>query len=223
LTAFTAYQPAPAHHTPGKTAGSLCVLNVCIVVCLFFLLPLSGKSQQTPANNAFDAVQNIDADALDTAKPLPLPGRAAILSATLPGLGQAYNGAYWKIPIIYAGFGAVAYAVNFNNNEYQVFRKAYLAKVDGNPNTIDEYPLYSDAALKRAMDYYRRNLELSYILGVALYLLNILDANVQAHLMDFDVSEDLSMRLEPQLAPLPFLAGPASHTPGLKLTFRFKL
>ena len=221
MTAITAYQPAPAPHAQGITAGPSCALKILLVFCLFFILPLSGNSQPTPAGGAAVPAQAIEADTLATQKHIPSPGRAAMLSATLPGLGQAYNGAYWKIPIIYAGFGAVAYAVNFNNTEYQVFRKAYLAKVDGNPNTIDEYPLYSDAALKRAMDYYRRNLELSYILGVALYLLNILDANVQAHLMDFDVSEDLSMRIEPQLAPLPYLAGPAAHAPGLKLTFRF--
>jgi len=151
----------------------------------------------------------------------PSPGRAAMLSASFPGLGQAYNGAYWKIPIIYAGFGAVAYAVNFNNTEYQHWRKAFVAKVDGNPNTIDNYPAYSDAALRRAMEFYRRNLELSYILGAALYLLNVLDANVQAHLMDFDVSPDLSLRVQPRVETVPTFAGPLGHAPGLKITFRF--
>jgi hypothetical protein len=135
--------------------------------------------------------------------------------------GAGIQWAYWKIPIIYAGFGGVVYAVNFNNTEYQAWRKAYFAKVDGNPNTIDEYPLYSDASLRRAMEYYRRNLELTYIVGVALYLLNILDANVQAHLMDFDVSEDLSMRVEPKMLPINPLAGPIGHAPGIKLSFRF--
>ncbi len=221
MTASAAYQPAPAQHAPGITAGPSCAIKLLLVFCLLIILPLSGKSQQTGSGITVVSEQTIEADSLETQKHIPSPGRAAMLSATLPGLGQAYNGAYWKIPIIYAGFGGVAYAVNFNNTQYQVYRKAYLAKVDGNPNTIDEFPLYSDAALKRAMDYYRRNLELSYILGVALYLLNILDANVQAHLMDFDVSDDLSMRIEPQLAPLPYLAGSAAHAPGLKLTFRF--
>ena len=71
------------------------------------------------------------------------------------------------------------------------------------------------------MEFYRRNLELSYILGAALFLLNVLDANVQAHLMDFDVGPDLGMRLEPQLEPFPVFAGPAVHAPGLKITLRF--
>lgn len=149
------------------------------------------------------------------------PGRAAMLSAALPGLGQAYNGVFWKIPIIYAGFGGIVYAVNFNNNGYQTWRKAYIAKVDDNPNTPDNFINYSDASLKRAMDFYRRNLELTYILGVALYLLNVLDANVQAHLMDFDVGPDLGMKIQPSFEPLPAFAGPVGHSAGLKLSFRF--
>lgn len=149
------------------------------------------------------------------------PGRAAMLSAALPGLGQAYNGVYWKIPIIYAGFGGVALAIDFNHSRHQKWRKAFIAKVDDNPNTIDDYPAYSDAALRRAMEFYRRNLELTYIVGVALYLLNILDANVQAHLMDFDVGPNLGMQIHPSFEPMSVFTGMAAHSAGLKITFRF--
>lgn len=128
---------------------------------------------------------------------LPQPVRATMLSATLPGLGQIYNRKYWKVPIIYAGFGALAYYVGLNNSEYQKFRAAYLARIDGNPNTVDDFPMYSTDVLQRAMNGYRRNLEVTYLLGAALYLLNILDANVDAHLMDFDVGEKLSFGLLP--------------------------
>jgi len=152
---------------------------------------------------------------------VPIPGRAAMLSAALPGLGQAYNRAYWKIPIIYAGFAGVAYAVHFNSNNYRIWRSAFVAKVDGNPNTIDRYPSFSDASLRRVMEFYRRNLELSYIAGVALYLLNILDANVQAHLMDFDVGEDLTMQIGPSAMPLALPGLQPVPSAGLKLTFRF--
>ncbi|MFO7978886.1 MAG: DUF5683 domain-containing protein [Bacteroidales bacterium] len=148
------------------------------------------------------------------------PTRASMLSAALPGMGQIYNGRYWKVPIIYVGFGAVAYFVNFNNNEYQFLRNAYLAKVDGNPNTIDEFEGIPAANLQRGMNYYRRNLEISYIAGAVLYLLNILDASVDAHLLDFDVGEDLTMRMHPQITPMPPSQGMASAT-GLKLTIRF--
>ncbi|MBW6478946.1 MAG: hypothetical protein K0B37_05905 [Bacteroidales bacterium] len=150
------------------------------------------------------------------------PLKATMLSATLPGLGQAYNGRYWKIPIVYAGFGAVAYFVRFNNTEYQAFRRAYVARVDGNPNTVDEFPFYSSDQLQRATNFYRRNLEITYILGAALYVLNILDATVDAHLLDFDVGEDLGMKLHPVVFPgvNPTNAGLNSFA-GLRFTFRF--
>lgn len=150
------------------------------------------------------------------------PLKATMLSATLPGLGQAYNGRYWKIPIIYAGFGAVAYFVRFNNTEYQTFRRAYVARVDGNPNTVDEFPFYSTDQLQRATNFYRRNLEITYILGAALFVLNVLDATVDAHLIDFDVGEDLSMKLHPVVFPdiNPTKTGLNSFA-GLKFTFRF--
>lgn len=150
------------------------------------------------------------------------PLKATMLSVTLPGLGQAYNGRYWKIPIIYAGFGAVAYFVRFNNNEYQAFRSAYVARVDGNPNTVDDYPFYSTDQLQRATNFYRRNLEVTYILGAALYLLNVLDATVDAHLLDFDVGEDLSMNLQPFIMPnLNTVSRNHSSFAGLRFTFRF--
>ena len=159
--------------------------------------------------------------ASDKITQLPVPGRAAMLSAALPGLGQAYNGAFWKIPIIYAGFGGVVFAVQFNQNQYNTWRSAFIAKVDGNPNTIDPYPTFSNDAVRRVMEFYRRNLELSYIAGVALYLLNILDANVQAHLMDFDVGDDLTMRISPSVSHINAYGLGLQQVPALKLTFRF--
>jgi len=195
------------------------------MLVLFLLLGFPGflshaqPTTQGPGTADSPAVENIDNQ--EQLPFLPIPGRAAMLSAALPGLGQAYNRAYWKIPIIYAGFAGVAYAVHFNSNHYRTWRSAFIAKVDGNPNTIDLYPTFSDAALRRVMEFYRRNLELSYIAGVALYLLNILDANVQAHLMDFDVGEDLTMRLGPSLSPLTLPGVHPIPTAGLKLTFRF--
>ncbi len=153
-------------------------------------------SQQTQEPLTFAEEEPIT---VDEKKHSPL--KATMLSVTFPGLGQAYNGRYWKMPIIYAGFGAIAYAVRFNNNQYQSFRRSYFARVDGNPNTVDEYPFYSTDQLQRATNFYRRNLEVSYILGAALYLLNVLDATVDAHLLDFDVGEDLSMNLQPFIIP----------------------
>lgn len=150
------------------------------------------------------------------------PLKATMLSVTLPGLGQAYNNRYWKIPIIYAGFGTIAYFWDMNNTEYQTFRRAWVARVDGNPNTVDEFPFYSTDQLQRATNFYRRNLEITYILGFALYVLNILDATVDAHLLDFDVSEDLTMSVRPSLIPeMNPLSGRQTSYAAMKFTFRF--
>ena len=219
MSVYHAYKPKIRQIRSAQVSGS--VNAAFFLLILFFLFYLPGKAQQpTMDRPEFSPDAQVE-DTLELKSHQPLPARSAMLSATLPGLGQAYNGAYWKIPIIYAGFGALVYAVNFNNTKYQYWRKAYVAKVDGNPNTIDNYPFNSDAALKRQMEYFRRNLEVTYILGAVLYLLNILDANVQAHLMDFDISPDLSMKIQPHIAPVPSLTGPAARGPGLTLTFRF--
>ena len=150
------------------------------------------------------------------------PLRATMLSATLPGLGQVYNNRIWKVPIVYAGFGAIIYFVDFNNTEYQTFRRAYVARVDGNPNTSDAFPFYSTDQLERAMNFYRRNLEVTYIAGAALYLLQILDATVDAHLLDFDVGKNLSMNIIPSFNPNSgIFSGFRSPVTSVKISFSF--
>ncbi len=153
------------------------------------------------------------------------PLKATMLSATLPGLGQAYNGKYWKIPIIYAGFAGVGYAFYNNNSNYQHYRKAWIAKlavIDGNTNVEDLYPRASPDQLQRAMNAWRRYLEITYIVGAALYVLNILDATVDAHLLDFDVGEDLSMRVAPALInDFSDQTGIKSSHAGIRVSFRF--
>lgn len=151
----------------------------------------------------------------------PSPARAAMLSATMPGLGQVYNRKYWKVPIIYAGFGTLLYFVDFNTTNYNKWRKAWLARIDGNPNTIDGFPLHSTDVLERAMNFYRRNLEITYILAAALYLLNILDASVDAHLMNFDVGETLSFGLKPAMMPVHNVFHTQTNTTQISFILRF--
>ena len=151
------------------------------------------------------------------------PLKATMLSVALPGLGQAYNGRYWKIPVIYAGFTGVWYAINLNNNFYQSYRRSYFASVDGNPNTVSEFPPFiTSEQLRNRMNTFRRFLEIAYITGAALYILNVLDATVDAHLLDFDVSEELGMNLQPAIIPAFQGTGNSMNTyAGLRLTFRF--
>jgi len=124
------------------------------------------------------------------------PRRASILSALLPGLGQAYNKKYWKIPIIYAGIGGFGYMFAFNNTEYNYYRKNLIAVNDEDPNTANE-TAYSSEQLQTLKNEYKKSRDLALIGITVIYLLNIIDANVDAHLKTFDVNDDLSIHLDP--------------------------
>jgi hypothetical protein len=128
------------------------------------------------------------------------PNKALLLSAVLPGAGQFYNKKYWKIPVLYAGFAACGYFIKFNDIRYQKYRKAYIQRVDGDSLTIDPYVnLYTDANLLDLKNYYRRNRDLTIIITVAVYVINLLDAYVDAHLFNFNVNDNLSLRVAPDL------------------------
>jgi hypothetical protein len=128
------------------------------------------------------------------------PGRAALKSAIIPGWGQAYNKKYWKIPIIYGGIGGLAYLIDYNASNYNDFKSAYVARTDGDSTTTDIYEgLYSEDQLLTIIDFYRKNLDFSVVGAVLLYVANIVDATVDAHLMDFKISDDLSLHIEPRV------------------------
>jgi len=156
----------------------------------------------------------------DTIKNAHSPKKATILSAVLPGAGQFYNKKYWKMPIIYAGFGTLGYFLSANQTRYNNYKNALLYRTDDDPLTIDKYPEFSNEGLLQAKNYYRRNVELSYIFTVVLYVLNIVDATVDAHLYDFDISDDLSLRLQPTLIQIPTAYNMPAQ--GIKLTFNLK-
>lgn len=120
------------------------------------------------------------------------PSRAAFYSAILPGLGQAFNGSYWKIPIAYGGLGIGVYFYINNDNEFNRYRDAYKDRLAGR---VDEFEgRITDDGLIRAQRFYRRNKEISILVIAGIYALNIIDANVEAHLQQFNVSEDLTLR-----------------------------
>lgn len=128
------------------------------------------------------------------------PKKAVILSAIVPGAGQIYNRKYWKAPIAWAGIGAGVYFLQENTREYRRYRDAYIALVDDDPTTVDEFNgQYSAQAVLNVTDTYRRWRDLSYIAIGAVYVLNLIDATVDAHFVRFDVGNDLSMRLGPSL------------------------
>lgn len=119
--------------------------------------------------------------------------KAALMSAIAPGLGQIYNKKYWKLPILYTGSAALIYFISVNNTEYKKFSRAIILRNDKDTLTVDAFPRFTNEDLTVRKDYYRRNRDLSFIFAGLLYTLNILDAYVDSQLMNFDVSDDLSM------------------------------
>lgn len=143
------------------------------------------------------------------------PTKATLMSACLPGLGQFYNKKYWKIPIIYAGAGLIAYFAKSNSDSMKVYKNAYKQRVDN--IALDSFHnKYTTDDLLQLKNYYRRNLELTVIVAAGIYALNILDATVDAHLFYFNLSDDLTMKVTPVFIPF----ARYSMT-GLSLTFKF--
>lgn len=142
------------------------------------------------------------------------PARAAFYSAIIPGLGQAYNKRYWKIPIVYGAIGTGVYFYSTNNSEYTRYRNAYKQRLKG---LDDEFKgQYSDATLINAQRNFQRNRDLSLIITVGLYVLNIVDANVDAHLKQFNVNDDLTF--QPAIIPSDINQ---QQNVGLSMTYRF--
>lgn len=123
------------------------------------------------------------------------PAKAAFYSAVVPGLGQIYNKSYWKVPIVYAGIGTGLYFYVDNQKNYMDYRKEYKRRLQGIHNVDDpKFGRLDNDRLIRAQRYYQKNRDLSLVITIAIYALNIVDANVDAHLQQFNVDDDLSFR-----------------------------
>lgn len=150
-----------------------------------------------------------------------LPARASLMSALCPGLGQIYNGDYWKLPIIYGGLAACGYFYTFNNKQYQRYRVMYQRA------TTDEDNFSSWMTPENIQWYrntFRRYRDYSILATVAVYVINIIDANVFAYFQDFDVSDDLSFHFSPALIqPVSNTYYTAASAPayGLQLQLKF--
>ena len=187
---------------------------------------------------------NVPKDSLkisvSTQKKVLSPKKASIYAALFPGLGQVYNGKYWKLPIVYGGYAGLIYVLGWNSNNYNDYFDAYktitkyqsvdkMSKADmdylnnlfkipywdmnKNPSHFDSFK----TQLKSGKDYFRRNRDMSVIAIAALHVLSIIDASVDANLSDFEINDDLSMRIDP--APMSFGRGP--QVVGINVAFNF--
>ncbi|MEJ6785834.1 MAG: DUF5683 domain-containing protein [Bacteroidia bacterium] len=127
------------------------------------------------------------------------PKKATVLALVLPGAGQIYNKKYWKVGIVYAGIGGLVYMFKWNSDSLRHYQAIYTSKIDGDSTTLDPAPLRSDASIKNDRDFHRRYRDVSIIGFVALYALQAIDANVDAHLKEFRVNKDLSMKVSPDI------------------------
>ncbi len=142
------------------------------------------------------------------------PSRAAFLSAIFPGLGQAYNKKYWKMPIVYGGLGTGIYLYVNNDKQYNQFRNEYKSRLAGNPRI--NLTQFSDNTLITGQRVYRRNKDLSLLFCIGMYALTIVDANVDAHLKQFNVNDDLSIAPEIIVNPIDF-----QRNAGLSMRLKF--
>ncbi|AXP81431.1 hypothetical protein CJ739_2357 [Mariniflexile rhizosphaerae] len=201
--------------------------NKLFIASVFSLLFCCFLSAQEKNNKKKELPATITVDSIiEIKKPYnPLsPAKAAFYSAVLPGLGQAYNKRYWKIPIVYGGLATGIYFYTNNNKEYHRYRDAYKSRLagfktdefyfdsQGNPLTT---PRVTTDGLERGQKFYRKNKEISLLVTLGIYALNIIDANVDAHLMQYNVDENLS------LAPH-FKINEIDATSNLGLTLNFK-
>lgn len=194
----------------------------CIsILLLFFSVFANAQERKATDTTALKKAQKIRPNkknkdtlmAFDTGAVLEInplaPAKAAFLSAILPGLGQIYNKKYWKAPIVYAAIGTGAYAFKFNDNLYKRYRDAFKSRRAGfmndefydinNSGIVPGSPDLSDAALQDGQERYQKDRDLALVITIGLYALNIIDANVTAHLKQFNVNEQLNITYKPIL------------------------
>lgn len=171
------------------------------------LQPLSVLSQNKP--NSKDS---------SSRKSFSAPAKAALFSALLPGAGQIINKRIWKVPVIYVGIGSFAYFLSSNQKSYKQFENALRFRYDDDANTIDAFTQYSDQNLITLKNQYRKRRDFSAAGIVLVYVLNIIDANVDAHLKQFDqkINENLSLSVRPEIQVIS-MKNPGSFVPGFKI------
>jgi hypothetical protein len=176
----------------------------------------------THAQELVDSMQVASSDSLVLMKDKATVGeqskhnikRATLLSVAVPGAGQIYNRKWWKAPIVYAGLGTTMFLAISNQQEYRRYSDAFdIRQADG----VDEFAgRLTSQQLVSNMRFHQGNRDLSILFTLVVYGVNIIDANVDAHLFDFDVSDDLTLRITPTYRNTPWGANS-----GLALTFNF--
>lgn len=180
----------------------------------------SVEAQQSDSAAVAISAQTSDTNVVVLPESAHSVKKAVRYSMILPGLGQAYNRKYWKIPIIYGLGGFTAYSAIQNGRQYIRYRDAYRLRVDGDPSTVDEFDgQINSAVLRQNRNSFRQQRDLFWIFTAGVYALNLLDASVDAHLFDFNVNDNLSMHLF-QPPAIQWAQSPGMHVPLARLSFK---
>jgi hypothetical protein len=211
------------------------ILKILIIWLLFiYQLPLSGQNLtdsnktrkkdtskvliSTNKTKGFVSIDSVKANVKDSSSLKRSPSLAALLSLALPGAGQTYNKKFWKIPIVYGTFATLYFLSERNNRQYHRYLTAYIAVTDTSKATVDEFNgLYPATSLASAKDYYRRNRDLTYIIFGLSWFANVLDAAVDAYMVNYDIGDNLTLRMRPVVLPA-FAYG---NYFGIKLELKF--
>ena len=198
---------------------------VILLLLLFSSVSIQAQNNEVKPEKKEELLLVTNAKIRDSINPLS-PAKAAFFSAVLPGLGQAYNKKYWKIPIVYAALGTGIYFYIDNTKEYNRYRDIYKRRlagftddefwgIDSNGDALSSAQI-TDEAIIRAQDRLRENRELSLLITAGIYVLNIIDANVDAHLLQYNVDENLALKPHFKFNELD-----ATTNLGLTLNFNF--
>jgi hypothetical protein len=190
--------------------------SVALLLLFYMVLPaLSQESDTVHAIQTSDSIYGkgeenfLLPDTLQVeAREAKSPSKALMFALVLPGLGQAYNGKYWKMPLVWGSLGVAGYTIVYNTGKYEEATINYI---------LDE----SDDN-KRILDGWKRNMELSYIVAILIYGLQVLDAYVDANLSSWDVNDNLSMGISPSLQPMMTHTSLTGYSGGLTCSFKIR-
>lgn len=198
------------------------MLRPLYILFAILLLLNSPSFSQLQSGDSSSDVKSSKTDTVSIMrKPQHSPKRASLLSAICPGAGQVYNKKYWKLPILYGGFAALVYSAYFYQNEYDRFRQALIDTRDSSAGYKPRDPELRNVPSQYLMNIresYRESRDLSAISIIGLYAINIIDAAVDAHLKGFDVNDNLSMRIAPDVRMTSFYT---AYT-GISISLHFK-
>ncbi len=190
------------------------------IACCIFLAGLFFSKSDAQQITSDTSVQNTSPKekVIDSLSLQHSPRKATIYSALLPGLGQVYNKKYWKVPVLYGGFALTGFFIHYNNQRFHKYNDELIARKNNDTASLNPALVrLDDDAIKSASDDFRRYRDLNVIITALIYVLNIVDAHVDAHLFYFNVDDNLTLRVTPQLQRLQNEA----IVPNLSLKFNF--